>query len=545
MTTMAAEVSDDLPQIVEVVVPSITRTWGPVSLIYDNQWHDSAAVDEEIENIHSSVPELVDIEVIGQSYQGKNITSLCITNEQNTVQKAKTLVVAHHHGREQITIEMALRFILRLLNGYGEDATLTEYVDTQEIYVILTINPDALDVVVNEGNHWLRKNLRPFDNDGDGESGEDDAEDTNGDGHISEYYVYIKENPSDNPGINDYDYTYYEGDDNDGDGLDNEDEVGLVDLNRNYPTFWEGGNTDVLTQEYRGTTPFSEPETQAFRDFALNHSFAMAYSLHSGINATYFPADESDHWFEPTLYYGMAADYSDILPSGFNNIPGYPQLSDDSIKSTTYGGWGEWMHEARNCTVPITFELYHNATVDEDEAMVIIENNSTHIIREWKGIYGYFNPVEEAINALWDDIYGAFDYLLEMTPRVDFEATGITGGVTAGEDVDITLSMECLSPRLRSRDRISVLDENGVELDSLIVIGAAQTIVTYPTFTLSEDLDSSGYVILVGCNFTGYTQFLVSTGGVATIDPLILAVGIGLTVVVVAIVIVIFMKKRT
>ncbi|TFG94104.1 hypothetical protein E4H12_15775, partial [Candidatus Thorarchaeota archaeon] len=119
MGTMAAEISEDLPQIVEVVVPSITRTWDDVSLLYDNQWHDSAKVDEEIENIHSSVPELVDIEVIGQSYQGKNITSLRITNEQNTVQKAKTLVVAQHHGREQITVEMALRFVLRLLNNYG------------------------------------------------------------------------------------------------------------------------------------------------------------------------------------------------------------------------------------------------------------------------------------------------------------------------------------------------------------------------------------------------------------------------------------------
>lgn len=546
MGTTAAEVSDELPNIVEVVVPSIPRTWDPVSLLYDNQWHDSAEVDEEIENIHSNVPELVDIEVIGQSYQGKNITSLRITNEQNTVQKAKTLVVAHHHGREQISVEMALRFVLRLINGYGVDATLTEYVDTQEIYVIMTINPDALDVVVNDGNHWLRKNLRPYDNDGDGLFGEDDAEDTNGDGYISEFDVYIKDYPEEIPAIYDVDYYYLEGIDNDEDGLVNEDEVGLVDLNRNYPTFWAGGDTDVTTQVYRGTAPFSEPETQAFRDFALNHTFAMAYSLHSGINATYFPADESDSWFEPSLYYAMAADYSDILPSGYNNIAGYPHVHEDRIASTTYGGWGEWMYAERGCTVPITFEVYTNASVHEDAASPIIENNSTHIVREWKGIYGYFNPVESAINDLWEDVVGAFDYLLEMTPRVDFNTAGISGGVTAGQDVSITLSMECLSPRLGSKDAILVLDENGEELDSLIAVGAAQTIVQYPSFTLSEDLDASGYVILVGCNYTGYTQFLVTTGGTDLgIDPLLLVAGIGLTVTLVAIVVVIYMKKRT
>lgn len=546
MGTMAAEVSNDLPQITQVVATSITRTWDPVELLYDNQFHNSTQVDEEIENIHTSVPELVDIEVIGQSYQGKDITSLRITNEQNTVQKAKTLVVAHHHGREQITVEMALRFVLRLLNGYGEDATLTEYVDTQEIYVILTINPDALDLVVNEGNHWLRKNLRPYDNDGDGLFSEDDAEDVDGDGYISEFDVYIKDYREEIPAIYDVDSFYLEGIDNDGDGLVNEDEVGLVDLNRNYPNWWADGNTDVTTQEYRGTAPFSEPETQAFRDFALNHSFAMAYSLHSGINATYFTENGIGNWQEPTLYYQIASDFNDILPSGYNNIAGYPELGDSRIASALAGGWGEWMYVERGCTVPITFEMYTNASVHEDAASPIIENNSTHIIREWKGIYGYFNPVEEAINALWDDTYGAFDYLLEMTPRVDFTANGITGGVTAGDDVDITLSMECLSPRLGSKEAISVLDANGEELDSLIAIGGAQTLVTYPSFTLSEDLDSSGYLIQVGCNYTGYTQFILTPGGTAAaIDPLILATGIGLTIVIAAIVIVVFMKRRT
>jgi len=540
MGVNAAEISL-VPQITEVVVQSIDRTWEDVSLLYDNQFHDSAEVDEEVENILASVPELVDVEVIGQSYLGKNITSIRITNEQNTVQKAKALVVAQHHGREQITVEMALRFVLRLLNGYGTDDLLTEYVDTQEIYVIPTLNPDALDVVVNEGNHWLRKNLRPYDNDGDGLFGEDDAEDVNGDGAISGYDVFSKNGLAET-----YLYTYYEGIDNDEDGLVNEDEVGLVDLNRNYPTFWGDGNTDVTTQEYRGTAPFSEPETQAFRDFALKHRFAMAYSLHSGINATYFPADESNNWFEGALYYGMASDYRDFLPSGFNNIGGYPQSIDDRIMSTTYGGWGEWMYTERGCTVPITFELYTNATVHEDEATVVYQENTTHIIRKWDGIYGYFNPVDEAINALWADITGAFDYLLEMTPRVEFEATAITGSISTGDEVDITLSMSCLSPRLGSKNPIVVLNEDREELDSLIALGAEQTIVNYPSFVLAEDLDSSGYTILIGNNYTGYTEFLLTAGSPSTgIDPLVLAtIGIGLTVVVLA-VIVIFIKKRS
>ena len=159
--------------IERVETPSVNRTWSDISLIYQDEWHDPAEVDEEIELIHSTVPELVDIEVIGESYQGRNITCIRITNELNTEQKAKTQVNAHHHAREQITVELSLRFIIYLLNNYGENETITEYVDTQEIYVIPTLNPDGLERVVNEEDYWLRKNLRPYDDDGDGLIDED------------------------------------------------------------------------------------------------------------------------------------------------------------------------------------------------------------------------------------------------------------------------------------------------------------------------------------------------------------------------------------
>jgi hypothetical protein len=133
-----------------------------------------------------------------------------------------------------------------------------------------------------------------------------------------------------------------------------------------------------------------------------------------------------------------------------------------------------------------------------------------------------------------------------MTPRVTFDATSITGGISAGDDVDITLRMECLSPRLGSKEAISVLNGTGTELTSLMSIGADQTLVLYPSFALPEDLDADGYVIMVGCNFTGYTQFLLTTGApVTTVDStLLLAVGLGTTIIIVAVVIVIFMRKK-
>ena len=114
-------------------------------------------------------------------------------------------MVSQHHGREQISIEFALRFVLYLLNNYQENSTITDFINNQEIYVIPALNLDSLDLVVNEDNHWLRKNLRPWDDDNDGLS--DWFEQNDGSTLTGQF-------DHDNDGIPDY-----LDDDDDGDGI--------------------------------------------------------------------------------------------------------------------------------------------------------------------------------------------------------------------------------------------------------------------------------------------------------------------------------------
>ncbi|MDO8055500.1 MAG: M14 family zinc carboxypeptidase, partial [Candidatus Hermodarchaeota archaeon] len=384
----------------------------PLSLQYPGEFHDYDEMQEEIAYFHTQAPELIDLEVIGRSYEGRDITCLRITNETNPLQKAKTLVVAHHHGREQITVEAALRFILRLLNNFGIDPTLTEYVNTQEIYVIPSLNPDSLEYTVNLGNHWLRKNLRPFDHDGDGSLDEDGVEDVNMDGIISGFDVYTS------GGI--YLYTYYEGIDNDADGEVNEDPVGYVDLNRNYPSGFgnPGSSSDPYSQVYHGPAPFSEPETDSFRNFTQNHRFAMAFSLHSGINATYFPSYQSGLFVEPQLYQTLYSELDGLLPPWWNSDDEYALQGSPAHLATGYHGlWQDWMYEERQTLVPICFEIYRNASSVSASSVSIVYQNATHYIEEWTGIYGYFNPVASGIDTLFDEITPAFHYLLQLTPR--------------------------------------------------------------------------------------------------------------------------------
>ncbi|MFW9869828.1 MAG: hypothetical protein ACFFEL_09400, partial [Candidatus Thorarchaeota archaeon] len=183
-------------------------------------------------------------------------------------------------------------------------------------------------------------------------------------------------------------------------------------------------------------------------------------------------------------------------------------------------------------------EVYHNGSVDTEEAHVIIENNSTHIIREWKGIYGYFDPTENHINTLWDELRGAFVYLLEMTPRLDITISGVSGGISTGDNVSMSVQMNCLSPRLGSRESIYILDSENSTLDSLIAVGGDQTLTDQASVILSSDLSESSVSLFIGNNYTGYYEFTLSIGAPsAPFDLLIIGAGVGVAIVVIALVV--------
>ena len=58
-----------------------------------------------------------------------------------------------------------------------------------------------------------------------------------------------------------------------------------VDLNRNFSYKWggRGSSSKTCSEEYRGTRPFSEPETAALRNFltARRNSVVMYLTFHS------------------------------------------------------------------------------------------------------------------------------------------------------------------------------------------------------------------------------------------------------------------------
>ena len=227
-------------------------------------------------------PTLVKLETIGKSFLGTDLTLVEITNQETgpASEKPALYVDGNIHSSELTSGALALYFAGYLLEHYGEDAAVTELLDTHTFYVRPKFNPDGSDAsLLREVS--LRSSVRPIDSDGDGAFDEDPSEDLNRDGFITQMRILDPEGnrkiSPDDPRLlvrrsaEDTEGPFYrvvsEGIDNDGDGRINEDGIGGLDLNRNFPRNW----ALPFKQSGAGPFPLSEPETHATVRFITDH----------------------------------------------------------------------------------------------------------------------------------------------------------------------------------------------------------------------------------------------------------------------------------
>jgi hypothetical protein len=85
-------------------------------------------------------------------------------------------IMAMHHAREWMTVEVTMYYLNHLVNNYGSDPRATWMVDNREIFLVPIVNPDGYVFSQEVQNMW-RKNRR--DN-GDGTHGVDPNRNYNG-----------------------------------------------------------------------------------------------------------------------------------------------------------------------------------------------------------------------------------------------------------------------------------------------------------------------------------------------------------------------------
>jgi len=367
-----------------------------------SRYHSSIEITEMLLALNNTFPNLVDVFEIGRSWRNKSIYCVRLTNEAFVFEKPKLLHVGYHHAREPITAELPSYFVMWAAENYRTNATVKRMLDLAETYVVVALNVDGFELI--ESNDWQRKNARPVDEDEDGLTDEDPPEDVDGDGYVS--------------ALLDVDgrFIRWEGVDNDGDGLLNEDWVGGVDLNRNYGYAWNAstmsGSTNHTDQDYKGSFQFSEPETQALRNLALNHNFTYALSFHSGAEVIAYP------WFHTNISTKHDRIFRQVA-GNLSKLIGVPHTQGGRGLYTSSGIWDDWMYGNRS-TIALTCEIYRNVDA------WVTKPGPQHGTYWLTGILEAFNPPAYKIPALLSKWLPAFFYLTnraidETSPTRDVE----------------------------------------------------------------------------------------------------------------------------
>ena len=237
------------------------------------------------------------------SQLGRPIEGLEITTNPNALDgKPVYLQLGMHHAREWPAAELPLEWAYELVKGYrAGDPRTRRLVESVRTIIVPVVNPDGFNFSREAGE---------LAGHGDGlQSGESPT--------VAEYHR--KNCPPTGCVAN-----------------------GGVDINRNFGDLWggPGGSSTPTVETYRGTAPFSEPETQNIRELIssrqvvvmiTNHTFGNEILRQPGVSSEPATPDEQAY---KALGAAMAAQ------NGYSNIFSW-QIGYDHVGATD--GWSYYV----------------------------------------------------------------------------------------------------------------------------------------------------------------------------------------------------------
>ena len=215
-----------------------------------------------MDSLHSVYPNLITArDSIGSSFQGRAIWMVKISDNVDIDEDEPEMFInSLIHAREPMGLEATLRFMSYLLSNYGTDSLVTYLVDNREFYFVPVVNPDGYEynrqTDPNGGGMW-RKNRH-------------------------------------------------------GQG---------IDLNRNWGYMWgydDNGSSPYPSDEtYRGTGPFSEPETETLRQFINSRHFKVIMNFHTYGDYFLYPWGYINSYTDDQQYFVTIAD-SAVTDNGYS-----------------------------------------------------------------------------------------------------------------------------------------------------------------------------------------------------------------------------------
>ncbi len=320
-----------------------------------DHYYDNDAVIKTIKTLNKAYPELTSLTSLGKTEEGRDIWMLTINNPKTGSEADKPAVYADGaiHGNEIQATETVLYLAYYLLDRYNELPMIRELVDSRVFYIVPIVNVDGrAHFFTDPGGYNIGRTARiPHDDDNDGLVDEDDAEDINGDGEISQMRIKdpngeYKTHPDDprvmvrvKPGEKgEWTRLGTEGIDNDGDGRLNEDGPGYVDMNRNYGYIWR----PYYVQSGSGEYPNSAKATKAIADFLVTKkNVSFVFNMHNtGGMILRGPSNNFSGFYPPQDL--KVYDY--LGKEGEKIVPGYRYVIAKEDLYTTYGDFDEFCY---------------------------------------------------------------------------------------------------------------------------------------------------------------------------------------------------------
>lgn len=111
---------------------------------FRDQYPSPEEIEQSLKSMAKQYPDLASLYSIGKSVKKRDLWVMKITsNKRDSDTKPKFKYIANMHGDEIVGRELMVLFIRDLLKDYGTDQRITQLLDTTEIHIMPSMNPDG------------------------------------------------------------------------------------------------------------------------------------------------------------------------------------------------------------------------------------------------------------------------------------------------------------------------------------------------------------------------------------------------------------------
>ncbi|MCA9707980.1 MAG: hypothetical protein KDK70_19160, partial [Myxococcales bacterium] len=123
-----------------------------------SEFRDWDAIEARMDELAAQQPDLVTVEPVGPSIEGREIRALRLLSPATT-DKAAMLVSGTQHAREWLSPMSVMCVAEAMVEGYGTDPATTALLDAVELLLVPVVNPDGYVYSWQAERYW-RKNRR-------------------------------------------------------------------------------------------------------------------------------------------------------------------------------------------------------------------------------------------------------------------------------------------------------------------------------------------------------------------------------------------------